>query len=199
MTRDQLFLDTLRDLREKHRSNQPYDLLRGSGLLRQLLLDGHSLVDQVNRAHRLKIEFNTIDFTLKPPVPIERIRLHWTNLDASATPRAMTIRVDRAKLLSAPVLVFKGREFTVHDLIQTAANVWGGVHSGSAKSDQQRELTEMQVTLPASQVVAVMKQALAELRIEVAVPDAVSALRGVIHVVVRGLEPLEQAMMEAES
>lgn len=189
MNPDQLFLDTLQDLREKHQSRQPYALLRGSGLLRQLLLDSQPLVDQVNSRHRLRVEFETIDFTFKPPFPIARVHLRWQNLDISTLPQARKIRVDRSRLLAAPVLVFKGREFTVHDLIQTAANVWGGVHKGSPKSDQQRQLTEMQTSLPSSPIVAVMKQALEELRIEAPMPDAIAALRGVIAVTLRGLAP----------
>ena len=65
--------------------------------------------------------------------------------------------------------------------------------------ERSRELTEMQTTLRGSQVVTAMKQALEELRIEVAVPDAVAALGGVIRVAVRGMEPLEQVVMKAES
>jgi hypothetical protein len=52
---DELFLNTLKDLRAKANSNDRYQLIKASGLLRLLLLDG--LVDRVNSKHRIKLKF----------------------------------------------------------------------------------------------------------------------------------------------
>jgi hypothetical protein len=46
-------------------SHNSYSLLRASGLLRQLLLDG--LLHAANRSHHVPIEFSLLDSTERPP------------------------------------------------------------------------------------------------------------------------------------
>ena len=61
MDRDELFVRTLADLRrrlERGRQDE-YEAMGIAGLLRKLLIDGQSLVDQVNRDRRLKITYRT--------------------------------------------------------------------------------------------------------------------------------------------
>ena len=58
MDADSLFVETLEDLHRSIYTMDEYAVLRASHLIRQLLLDGgNSLVNQVNRTRRLKIEY----------------------------------------------------------------------------------------------------------------------------------------------
>jgi hypothetical protein len=68
--RRSLFLKTCADLQVKLESQDAYELLRSSALIRQLFLDeGSSLVDQVNRSARVRLTFNIVEF-----IPMERSR-----------------------------------------------------------------------------------------------------------------------------
>jgi hypothetical protein len=52
-----LFVKTLDDVTARLKASDPYEILLIAGLLRKLLLDEHPLIDQVNRVHRIKLEF----------------------------------------------------------------------------------------------------------------------------------------------
>lgn len=58
---EESFLNTLNDLREKADSNDRYQLIKASGLLRLLLLD--PLIHEANQKHKIKFKFH---LTLKP-------------------------------------------------------------------------------------------------------------------------------------
>jgi hypothetical protein len=65
--KEQLFLETVSDLRDHIKTGTSYKLKRASGLLRQLLVDETTLLSQANRKHRLKIRFSV--GTLSPLNP----------------------------------------------------------------------------------------------------------------------------------
>ncbi len=55
--KEQIFLQTIEDLKDRVENCTEYNLLKSSGLLRQLLIDENSLLNQANKAHKLKIRF----------------------------------------------------------------------------------------------------------------------------------------------
>jgi len=59
-----LFLSTCADLEKKSHMSDGYEVLRSSGLLRQLLLDHPPLVHAVNKIHQVEIRFR---ITENPP------------------------------------------------------------------------------------------------------------------------------------
>lgn len=168
----QLFLDSLADLRKKS-TGTSYELLRASAILRQLFLDQEPLVHRVNRLFRVRVEFETIDTTLRPPI---RPEIEWQNLDASMFPRAQTQRLSLKELLAAQLLSFKGAEYTVRDVIRAAAHVKGGVHARSPLNEHESNLLDLDKALKLDGIGA-----------------STAALRGIIQVTLRGLAPLEQA------
>lgn len=58
-----LFVNTLLDLENKIASGTPYELIRSSGLVRHLILDGNPLVSTVTRTYRLNPMYNVISRT----------------------------------------------------------------------------------------------------------------------------------------
>ena len=53
-----MLLGTCEDIIQKLRRGRRYDIIRSSGLLRQIFLDREPLLDAANRRFRLKITFN---------------------------------------------------------------------------------------------------------------------------------------------
>jgi len=172
----QLFLSTLIDLREKLEESTQYSLTMASGLLRKLFLDNHPLVHQANRAHRIKLEFETIDFTLRLPI---KPQIHWQNLDTSRLPTAKTIKINLDQFLRAEVLNYNGYEYSVKDLISTYANVGGGVHADPTKDQKQETVSELDRILKV-----------------IGLDAGLAALRGIILVVLKALEPLEKCVRQ---
>lgn len=147
MHHDSLFLETVRDLKERGQRPSEYDVVTSAGLLRKLLLDSPTLVDVVNRERRLDITYviNAREpaWKLFGDIPlayaIEDGFDPRTSL-AAVQPR----RVSRRQLLSRGVLAYRGHELTVRDLISYTANTAGGVHFDPPHN--QREATVQAVS-----------------------------------------------------
>jgi hypothetical protein len=165
---EQLFLDTVADLKDKMARGDGYALIKASGLLRLLLADAHPLV-----------RFETIDYTMKPPYP-QLIIFRWSVLDASAIPGARKRSSTLDEFLAAEILTFEGKEFTVLQVIRAAAHVKGGVHAGTAESDHEQALLDLGRALTVGGLDA-----------------SVAALRGIIAVTLAALEPIVAAVKSA--
>jgi hypothetical protein len=171
---EQLFVSTVIDIDRKAVAGDHYSLIRASGLLRQLLLDDTPLVQTVNRIHRLRLQFRTIDFTLPPPIEPEA---HWMVLDPSPFPGARTIACTCLQFLAAPCLKWKHKVARVKDLIRACANAKGGVHLGKAKT------ADEQLVLDWDEVVTVLGE-----------QPSLRAIAGVCRVALRGLGTLVDAI-----
>lgn len=167
---ENFFLSTLQDIDLKIAAGDRYSLIRASGLLRQLLLDG--LLHRVNRSHKLSIKFCTINFYKYPP-PDMKVSAHWRSLDPSYFPGADTIECSLDRFLEAPCLVFQDHQATVKDLIRACANAKGGVHLGKAR-------------MSAEQVVLDWDQAITLIGEE----PSLMAIKGICRIVLAGLKDL---------
>jgi len=127
--REQLFLKTLADLEATAANPEWYDLIKASGLLRLLLLEGDALVHQVNRNYGLKLEFS---FHALPKVGQENVLAAWTRVSKSANPndKRETQTGSLDDFLTAGCLGLRGRILTVRDVIRANAHLKGGVHVG---------------------------------------------------------------------
>ncbi len=137
--REELFCDTLDDLREKVANPTMYNLIRCSGLLRQLLLDANSLLNTVNRKHRTKITFfmPIFDATPDPDHPLSGA-LTYSELPDLIDPDVDDPKAPKAQRSLKDFLGFvpiwsRGAQLTVKDIIRYEAHVRGGVHTGDAK------------------------------------------------------------------
>jgi len=190
------FLRTVDELCTRGSSTDRYELVKASGLLRLLLLDG--LLDRTNRAHKLKLSYEILGDGSSPPVPSSKLFVHWIDIDATrAPPAALRRRVDRDGLLGEAILAFKGSQISVRDLVDAASNSMGGVHRGTPKDERQQRVIDLDAVLREGAMPEMMAGVLGRLGISAQVPDAVSALRGLIAVVLRGIQPLADAVRES--
>lgn len=170
---DWLFLETIADLKEKLKRGSEYDIIKAAGLLRGIFLDGHkSLYDKV-RKNNCKIVFVTIDHTTNINNIFPDSTFQFINIDASGFPGAKTTQNSREQLLNICCLTFRGSNFTVADLIRAASNMKGGVHLGKAMNDKEANLLEL------DKCIQIMGE-----------ESTIVNLRGIIRVVITGLEPL---------
>lgn len=65
------FLKSLADIKQKIHGDH-YDLIRACGLLRQLLIDRHPFVDQVN-TDKDEILFHVSDYKMELPIKPDRL------------------------------------------------------------------------------------------------------------------------------
>jgi hypothetical protein len=180
---DRLFVHTLRDLEERTASTDEYTVLMSAALLRKLLLDESRLVDQVNRAHRLKLRYRISDVSPWEKLLLDDNPVFWTIEDAldPDSPFAYApCDATRDQFLARQVMYFSGSRITVRDVIDQLANIEGGVHSGSPKDDRQRAL-----------------QAAAQFYSRAGLPGAVNQTRLIGRITVRGLRPLYDAVVSA--
>src|SRR5437016_1370246 len=100
------FLDVCNDLETKIQSSSEYEILKASGLIRELLLDSRPLVHQVNARYKLKLRF---EIGMGPPPPPSLGQpAFWSKQDGfyppDASPATQIMQVDLDGLLAAPVL-----------------------------------------------------------------------------------------------
>lgn len=171
-----LFVYTLRDLERRTVATDEYEVLMSAALLRKLLLDKGRLVDQVNRNHRLDVRFRISGVSPLEQVIYEDGPMFWAvedGLDPESPVAFEPFDATRDQFLGRRVMRFGGRWITVRDVIDQLANVEGAVHSGEAKNDRQRVL-----------------QAASSFYSRAGLPGAVSQIRLIGRITVRGLAPL---------
>src|SRR5437764_385945 len=115
---DNLFLHTLKDLQAKISSNDHYEVLMAAALLRKLIIDKNSLVDQVNIHRRLKITF-----TINAKKPLDETGLvFWSVQDGfdptTALTRVSPLTVTKEGLLKSTSMIINGHVITVLALIK---------------------------------------------------------------------------------
>lgn len=143
MNRTTLFLETLDHLQECATSREPYAGLQAAALLRKLFLDGNPLLHQANREHKLPIHFRIVPqsgpSTSAGLTPKAWIAPHGLE-PAFHPPGTEVLTLDLPGFLRANVASVGGTDCTVRDLIDHAANVLGGVHTGTPRSPEDRAL-----------------------------------------------------------
>jgi len=181
---DRHFLRTIESLRRVN-IHDDYELVKASGVLRQLLLDGGaSLVVQVNRSHRLRLTYTVVDVMSDPYTKVvmeagPTMYLYGDALHASiAFGHKETTALNLDAFLSASVGIYEAAPWTVGDTIRHCANVLGGVHFGKEPPSEDAEIERMR-----------------QLRVTIAgMRPVVLQLRSIIAIVLDGLTPLEGAI-----
>jgi hypothetical protein len=173
-----LFLETVGDLRRRSSdAHSEYEAVISALLLRKLLLDSPTLIDVANQESRLKI---TYVVNARPPIwkhlgeepPLAYAKEDGFDPEIALVP-PIPVEMKRDELLSQVVVVYRGKELSVRDLIDYVAHVAGGVHFKTPKTEEQAGA-----------------QALAEQMTVGGYPAGTRTLLAVGRVVVRGLEPL---------
>jgi hypothetical protein len=166
------FFDTLQDIQEKLAVSTRYSLIRSSGLLRQLLIDGEPLIHRINRRYHLKIEFEIVEPSSLPILP----EVDWQNLLAAGFPKAKRIRVNLERLLNTNFLRCNSFDYTVKDLIKTCANIMGGIHHITPDTKEQSLLDLDKAIEMAGEI------------------PSLKALKAIVTIVLNGLLPLVNAI-----
>ncbi len=172
----ELFLRTLDDLEKQLGSNDPYEILGISALIRKLFLDDNPLVDQVNRESRIKVEFciAVSNILNNPKIPTPDFYSEQDGLDPDTAPPMFARQtVNRDKFFKTIVMLSEGKSYTVRDTIAFEANVMGGVHAGSPKDEKDRALMTIAHTWSIGGYPASLRQ-----------------LKGIGRVVLKALQPL---------
>lgn len=137
----QLFFATLDDLKVRITPGTEYNLVRASGLLRQLYLDQTPLINLVNRQTKLKLSFEIKKWPDSIP-QIGKLEVQSPEPDDQMPRKA----VDFKTFLSTKTLFYHEHVYTVKDIIKAVSNVQGGVHKGVPKNDKERYLEKDQFT-----------------------------------------------------
>lgn len=169
---EQFLLDTVKDIEAKLSTDRTYDLIRATGLLRQLLIDANPLVHLVNRERKLRMRFTVIPFDDQMPL-FEDLAFYWHGLDPSFAPKVATVELDIDAFLKMRVLKTDSITASVKDLIKTFANAKGGVHYGEADSAAQETILDWDGKLLAF-----------------GSPVSKMAIIGLCRVILTGLQPL---------
>lgn len=173
-----LLLRTLEDLEKRISSEDPYELLGASVLIRKLFLDGNALVDQVNRVDHTRIRFLAIQEPIVPPgYPRPAMYFAQDGIDPedpppfSPPPAEMT----RAQFFSMVVMSLGDKEYSIGDVIRFEANVMGGVHAGSPVDEKEKALAEISGFLSGGGYSPSLRQ-----------------LKAVGRIIIRALQPLRE-------
>lgn len=184
---DRLFLHELAELDRRVRTNDEYATLMIAANLRKLLLDARPLALAVNETRRLRLTFLVNDQREDPASLRARIveagLFLWARQDGfdpfTAKPGSLPPSELRlGELLNVILLMWRGYEATVHEVIDYVAHVEGAVHAGAARSAKDIALREM------AQQVAVGGST-----------PVVRSLMAVGRVVLRGLAPLRDRVI----
>jgi len=126
----QLFIARCEQLEELLKSHDEMSVIDLSGILRQLLVDQHSLIHTVN-ANKIPIRFSVNKFRELPlALPPPTFRILEDGLDPNTSPPIYPppVELTLEEFLAHVVLIINGQQHTVKDIIKFAANVAGGVH-----------------------------------------------------------------------
>ncbi|MBX9773659.1 MAG: hypothetical protein K2Y71_04520 [Xanthobacteraceae bacterium] len=125
-----LFLRRCEKMDSLSKSNNEADVLDLAAYLRQFILDGHSLIDTVNKSH-IKIRFHVGCATYPIDDPHEA-QTFWTIVDGLdpeiRRPGAPSAHLTRDQFLKHVVINNFGKKITIKDIIEHTANAAGGVH-----------------------------------------------------------------------
>ncbi|AFJ35470.1 MULTISPECIES: hypothetical protein [Mycobacterium] len=158
----QLFVETLRDIRQKLDSNPTeYQLLKVSSLLRQILLE--NLLEDASTATSMEAKFKVV--LPKPYVPSAQLDAAWVAMHAvhpevkrvnvgvgmrgglmsgvASEPGDQVLELLRKDFLAHPIgLTLSDVQYSVESVLRVAANSLGGTHN-DGKPNRNKEAEEL--------------------------------------------------------
>lgn len=149
MNKKVLLVRTIDDLHKSINSNDEYEILRASALIRQLFLDGDkSIVDRINpkSKNKSKLEFEVIEHT-PPNIPGLDFKI-WAvvdGIDPRVAPQHFPrVKKNRDEFFGMTVAIIDSHRYSIRELVKFVANVMGGVHSGSIKNEKEKSLAQIE-------------------------------------------------------
>lgn len=124
-------------------------------------------MDQLNRLHRIKLEFE-VTAPLNKPEDGDKNTL-WSVQDGldpeTAVPGKKRLRLSRDQFFQTVVAIINGRSFTVRDVIQFEANVAGAVHAGAPRTEKEKALQSIGQSISVGGYAPALRQLLAIARV----------------------------------
>lgn len=146
-TKEKVYLNILNELRERLEKRTEYDVLKTSGLIRQLLIDRNSLINQINKIYRIKIKYivqkrfefpkpATLPDGSQPQILFQSIFI----LPGESTSVEELLLQD---FLKYELLYYEEKGFSVLDIIKICANKYGGIHFDDVKKESDLTLDHL--------------------------------------------------------
>jgi len=138
---EEVFLNAYLDLQKKVNNPSKYDLLKASGLIRQMIIDGSPVVHIVNREYRLPIKFPVVIDNQPVKVPGASHQIRNISPVFSSNEELKTLKLD--DFLSTIILKDNSHNFSVKDIVKICANVKGGIHLGKPESGKEVAISDI--------------------------------------------------------
>jgi hypothetical protein len=141
---EKIFLNIISELKKRYENQTEYDILKASGLIRQLLVDSNPIIEQVNRKYKLKITYRVQE---RIKLPFERFNedgTAWKPLYGIVfiTPQenSPVELLNRDDFFKYELLSYHNEMINVLEVIKICANKYGGIHY-----DEKRNLKESSI------------------------------------------------------
>lgn len=143
--KEKIFLNTIDELKERLNKLTEYDILKSSGLIRQLLIDGNSLVNQINEEYKIKILFRVqkrFEFPEPEALPDGTIPkvIYGMNFILPEEASSNVEMVNIKDFLKYILLTNGEEEFSVLDVVKICANKYGGIHIENVKNPREKSI-----------------------------------------------------------
>lgn len=137
-----LFFNTYNDLVDKIKSENEYQIIKSTELIRRLIFDSNSLVDKVKG--KLTIEYTYTDSTNGSTFRYMK-KLGMSDFviaDGFYPPERIAnvgpiVKTNKDKFLKCIILIKDGKEYTVLDIIKFVLFCQGGTHLDNPKKEYQ--------------------------------------------------------------
>ncbi len=149
---EKIFVNTIDDLQLRFERKTEYDLLRASGLIRQLLIDANPLLDQVNKKLKIKIRFKVqkrINIFEDQIDSDGKVLPHMNGIIFISPPKSSDFveYLNKSDFLKYELLSHFERKFTVLDVIKICANKYGGIHFDKIQDEKFLDLNKLNSSL----------------------------------------------------
>lgn len=135
-------MNIVNDIKQKLESNERYQIIKSSGLLRHLFLDREPLIHKVNKTYRHPIIFHTCDFKSVPPL---NPTFYWRDFNPITK---KTLKIKLSDFLNAICFSYHNYEYDVKDIIKGVAHLMGGIHLGKPENEKERTLLKLDKLIP---------------------------------------------------
>jgi len=175
MTDLELFVESVEEVVGLLRKGDWYSLVRAAGIIRQWFFDSVSLVDRVNKQFKHKFVFRVTTLPMFPGAakPV----FAWRN--PLPPPNYKTQELKRDDFFRFTCTFAVDTEITVQQVLMYCANVAGGVHRGTPKTEEEKLLAELDQIIRIGGV------------------QAAGAIGGILTVILVALDPLLRSAMHA--
>jgi len=143
---EELFVESLQDLRLRNKYPSKYNILKASGILRLLLLDKYPLINQVNNEYKLKIKFAVRKLHNIDPGPGVLNMEGIEPIEGEDLNNIENLSLD--KFVNKRCLICNQYLYSVKDVININANNFGGVHFGRQRSPKENEIVRLKLFGP---------------------------------------------------